>query len=941
MNDQEASARSEQLVYSLGRADWLGGWWSWALACFLVALVFYLSLKLYRRDTVETDRPTRWTLMLLRIAVLSGLVLFFLNLERRAQQRVQRPSEVAILIDTSQSMSLPQEDLRGGRSRIEAAREIIAQSPLVEDLAKSHRVSVYTFDSTGELREVVVSALQDHQETAAEGPSPGTALSGENHASLLAMIGAAVLVVALIGMLLAAAMQWFFRSARASAVLFAATIAMLGGGLLLGIQWTTKSTVSLAALLGLEVASPGAPLKEAAENPPPENAPILSTRQRLDAVRWDDMLVASGEESRLGDALRATLARHDPSTLGAVLLLTDGQSNAGVSPLVVSPLAARDGIAIYPLGFGSDKRPVNARIVDLDVPSRVYPGDKFSIQAVLQGSGNDPLTVQVQLIDAEEPATAASPSPSTSGENATVEGGEIIDSREVVISPDGTLENVQFEIKPSIVGRRRLTVRLVPPAEDQNETDNVRQARYEVVSRRLRVLLLAGGPLREYLFVRNLFFRDPSIELDVLLQTGQRGISQDAERILTSFPATAAELYEYDAIVAFDPDWLQLDAVQIDLLDKWISQQAGGLMLVSGPVHLPQWSAQRTEPRVGMLRNLFPVVLPTRGPLLTSGRVGGESILELKLSLDAARAAFLQLTDDPQSSRQAWQDFSGVYDYLGVYEAKPGAKTYGTLVEPSAMIDGKEPVYLASQFYGAGRVFYQGSGEMWRIRGVSDTFFDAYYTKLIRWISEGRLLRDSNRGLLLVDRPRALVGDTIVVRAILTDPQFEPLRVPQVQAQLLTPSGRIEAIRLTPLEGEPREGTYAGRVLARESGTFEVRLTLGDALDEQVLRQSFQVGLPTLELERPQRNDEVLMALAATTGGLYVPLGGTAQSSEDESVSAKLRAIPDAIVPQPQVTILPGTPDRDFQQRRNATFMWLLCSMLTMEWMIRRFHRLA
>ena len=67
---------------------------------------------------------------------------------------------------------------------------------------------------------------------------------------------------------------------------------------------------------------------------------------------------------------------------------------------------------------------------------------------------------------------------------------------------------------------------------------------------------------------------------------------------------------------------------------------------------------------------------------------------------------------------------------------------------------------------------------MWRLRGESDAYFDSYYTKLIRWVSEGRLLRDSNRGILLLDSSRAMVGDTITIRAVLTDEQFEPLECP-------------------------------------------------------------------------------------------------------------------------------------------------------------------
>jgi hypothetical protein len=338
---------------------------------------------------------------------------------------------------------------------------------------------------------------------------------------------------------------------------------------------------------------------------------------------------------------------------------------------------------------------------------------------------------------------------------------------------------------------------------------------------------------------------------------------------------------------------------------------------------------------VAKISGFFPINVSTRSPLATTGRQGGDSAWPLKFTPESRRAEFLWIAGSADESFKVWDDFGGVYDYVDAKSAKPGAKTYAYFSDPTTEISGSLPVYMASHFYGAGRVFFQGSGEMWRLRGESDTYFDSYYTKLIRWVGEGRLLRDSNRGLLLVDSSRAQVGDTITVRAVLTDEQFEPLDVPEVPAKLLAPGGRIDDLRLLPRQGEPRAGTYGARFVVREAGSYEVRLTLGDALDEQVLRQGVQVRLPTVELERPRRNDVDLENFAAITGGEYLPINA---ETTDQSVVKNLASW---LRPQPQTTVLPGTPDNDFTQRRNGVLMWLIATMLTMEWVIRRLHRLA
>ena len=70
------------------------------------------------------------------------------------------------------------------------------------------------------------------------------------------------------------------------------------------------------------------------------------------------------------------------------------------------------------------------------------------------------------------------------------------------------------------------------------------------------------------------------------------------------------------------------------------------------------------------------------------------------------------------------------------------------LVVPT--IDDELPIYMAGHFYGSGRVFFLASGEMWRLNAVDDTYSQQFYTKLIRWVCEGRLLRDS-----MISMPRS------------------------------------------------------------------------------------------------------------------------------------------------------------------------------------------
>jgi len=929
--DAQSMPSKSQIVYEFARAGMIEGWWLWALVVATIVLALVLGTIHYRRDVSELPRPVRWTLLGLRLTVVLALVFFFFDLQRRTERLITRPSEVVVLADNSQSMSLPVDGAVGSISRVEFAQQLLGDAKLSERLSDVHRVHVYRFDSSNEptLMESIDSPDVEELDSKENETSVGIEANALEPARIaepvrIAQFGAFAVAIGLAVGLIALLIGAFGRGGLVGWWLWTSASSLVLGGLCLGGAYAVHTEHSIRSILGFTAPT---------QTPAVINEPTSQETEEVirPPVPWTEQLAATGTESRIGDALQSVLGDHEPSTLAGVVLVTDGQSNGGQGLGNALTLARRNEVSLYPVGLGSSAPPVNVRVVSLDVPKRIYPGDKFSVSAVLQASGPEAMEVDVQLLDGLDSTDGKT----ADGSGQTTLPTNVVDVQSVRLASDGTLMGVRFELEPESVGRRRIAVRVVAPEQDTNDRDDIRDARYEVVSRKLKVLAIAGGPTREYRFVRNLLYRDESVELDVFLQTGQVGMSQDADRLRSGFPTEPEDMFEYDAMLFFDPDWNSISTESLDLLERWVTQQAGGIVLIGGPVYHPRWFRKQTDPRVSKVRAFFPVQLATRGPLLGGGRQGGENPWPFQFTAEATRAEFLRISDEVEENQAVWDEFEGVYDFLGVKGAKPGAKVYAYYSDPTTKISDELPIYLASQFFGAGRTYFQSSGEMWRLRGLSDAYFDRYYTQLVRWVSEGRLLRDSDRGILLVDNSRAMVGDTIMIRAVLSDDQFEPLQVPSVPVQILLPGGRVSEMKLLPLDGEPRPGTYGGRLTVREAGDHEIRLTLGNALAEEILQQSVQVRLPTVELERPQRNDESLRQLADMTSGKYLAL------SETENPGSVAEQLREWIQPQPQRSVLPGTPDLAFTQRRNVVLMWLIATMLTFEWVTRRLHRLA
>jgi hypothetical protein len=60
-----------------------------------------------------------------------------------------------------------------------------------------------------------------------------------------------------------------------------------------------------------------------------------------------------------------------------------------------------------------------------------------------------------------------------------------------------------------------------------------------------------------------------------------------------------------------------------------------------------------------------------------------------------------------------------------------------------------------------------------------------------------------------------------------------------------------------------------------------------------------------------------------------------------EVANAPLPAVISAILPQDQVSFLPGAPDQVFQLRWLGWLMAWIAGCLSLEWLARRLHRLA
>jgi hypothetical protein len=349
------------------------------------------------------------------------------------------------------------------------------------------------------------------------------------------------------------------------------------------------------------------------------------------------------------------------------------------------------------------------------------------------------------------------------------------------------------------------------------------------------------------------------------------------------------------------------------------------LVLVAGGVFMEAW---RSDRRPGPVRGLFPVELGRAG--WDGGGASSEAPRRVRLSREGAEAEFLWLAAGPAASAATWEEFPGFYACFPCGPPKPGATVYARLAAevPDAAAD-EQPAVMAGQFFGSGTVFYLGSGELWRLRRLGAGLHERLVTQIVRHVAQGRLLRGSRHGRLLVDRDRVAVGAPVAVRLVLPPTGRAAGAAPV--ASVTGPDGATQPLPLVAEPGRPDELT--GKFLATREGGWELRVDLPGA-DEPLVRR-LHAHLPDLELARPALDRRRLTDLATATGGTPRFLADGAWTPD------RARELAAAIPDRSRREYLTSGPDPRFKERLNAWLLAAAAGLLCLEWAARRLLTLA
>ncbi len=557
-----------------------------------------------------------------------------------------------------------------------------------------------------------------------------------------------------------------------------------------------------------------------------------------------------------------------------VVLLTDGQHNAGDPPNKLARELGQRGLPVYPVALGARKPPPDVAIVSLRCePSTVFKDVDANLDVRFKVTG---LPAGDYVVDVHR----------AGAEN------KLLAERKVAHDGKDREYSERFKLRMDEVGTQTLVASVRPADAQVKETradNNSRATSVNVADDTAKVLLIDGEARWEYHYLASALKRDRTMKLTSVVFEQPRldeNLSPEELEKLGSprqrLPEGRDALADYQCVILGDVSPAQLPLAERQRLERYVADSGGTLVILAGkrsmPLAYPEADAGGdSDP----LRKLLPiesphVVAPEEGFPLTLTQAGRET-------------SFLELDADTGRSAERWAAMPP--HYWGVVgRAKPGATPLAWVEGPGAAKKAgpdreRESALIARHNYGFGRVLYVGLDSTWRWRyKVGDTYHHRFWGQAIRWAAADKPLVTGNAYVRLgTPQPVYRQGQEVELTVRVND-EAGPLKPDLLAgARVLRLDGpkeqAVAMVTLARRPGQPR--VLTGTLRDLPPGQYGVELVIPDLADKLLTPESppsERAGKPlraTFTLLPPDSRESVdletkwplLEDLAATSGG--------------------------------------------------------------------------
>jgi len=587
-----------------------------------------------------------------------------------------------------------------------------------------------------------------------------------------------------------------------------------------------------------------------------------------------------GEASAISGSLEALRERFRDLPVAGILLLTDGNA----TDLETNPLDAKTLPPVYPVMLGSEEELPDVSLTRVQVSQTNFDAAPVTINAEIEARavGERKLVIQVLSEDGKEV------------ERRTVkpEQGKTLAER-FLIKPD-KVGVVFYTVKVGLEGEEKAGTPDAPKSAEATLANNSRLAMVDRGGGPYRVLYVCGRPNWEFKFLRRSIEEDDEVNLVGLVRIakkepkftflgragertnplfrgfGNKGdeqledydqpvlmrVTDEQGELAGGFPKSAEELYRYHAVVLDDIESAFFSQDQLSLLQKFVGQRGGGLLMLGGNASFAEGNWQWTT--VG---EMLPVYLDRGGPAAAED-------VRLKLTREGWLQPWVRVRSTETEEETRLAEMPAFKALNAINSIKPGASVLAQVESAEGHI---HPALVVQQF-GLGRSAALLVGDLWRWHlkrpegAVSD--LEKSWRQTVRW-----LVSDVPRSVdVNVRRTATGSAPGIELATKVRDKLFEPQDNASVTATVKTPDGKD--VELTTESSGTTAGEYLTTFIPRTAGAYRATVIAKAEDGSEIGRREtgWTVEPETEEFKSLAANKSYLATLATESGGELVEL---------------------------------------------------------------------
>ncbi|MCA9075637.1 MAG: hypothetical protein KDA93_11435 [Planctomycetaceae bacterium] len=545
-----------------------------------------------------------------------------------------------------------------------------------------------------------------------------------------------------------------------------------------------------------------------------------------------------GTSSSIETVLATLGDRYEGQPLAGVLMFTDGNS----TDVMRDTYDVESLPPIYPVLPPVSELPPDLSVTKVAVSETVFEDSPVTIQIEVTATGIVGEDVIVELVD---------------------EAGTVVEEQRLPIADSEPL-SVQFETLPTKPGLTFYTVQVTradestdaessePTTAEATLDNNSRIVAVNREGRPYRVLYVGGRPNWEYRFLNRALKADPQVELVSLIRIAKkeakfdfrgrddessnplfrgfakegdeetesydeavliRLVTKDEVEVRDGFPKTKEQLYAYDALILDDVEAAFFTHDQLSLLERFVSERGGGLMMLGGIDTFQHGEYAQTP-----VADVLPVYLDRRV------RVPPDDAYRLSLSRDGWLQPWMRLRRNEADEQMRLAEMPEFTTVTRVESVKPGARVMATFESTR----GDALPAVVAQRYGAGRSLAMLAGDLWRwsLRREAGAKDDLAQTwrQSIRWLVSDLPQRLSAQ----IERADANTQDnqSIPLSIRVRSAEFEAEDNADLRVTVTQPDG--EQIELVPRPSVEEAGLFQSAFAPRLPGAYRATVELTD-----------------------------------------------------------------------------------------------------------------